>query len=94
MSAPKGAYVVTISPRGDVMGTAADFDASGYGGFTLEESQKIRARKRAHWDTVKRLCSALVTDCLDEYEVEQIWAAMVRKGWKEHVESIGWREAK
>ncbi len=94
MSAPKGVYVVTISPRGDVMGTAADFDASGYGGFTLEESQKIRARKRVQRDTVKRLCSALVTDCLDEYELERIWAAMARKGWKEHVESIGWREAK
>lgn len=94
MNAPKGVCVVTISPRGDVMGTGADFDATEYGGFTLEEAQAIRARKRAQCDTVKRLCSALVTDCLDEYEVERIWAAMARKGWKEHVESIGWREAK
>jgi hypothetical protein len=92
MSAPKGVYVVTISPGGYVMGTGADFDTLEYGGCTLEESQAIRARKRAQCDTVKRLCSALVTDCLDEYELVKIWDALARKGWKEHVGSIGWLE--
>ena len=82
---PPGVVAVFISD-GRVVAHAAEFNRSTYGGFTLRESQEVRARASLAHAVVRECCSRLISDNLGTYECEQLLA---RLPGKTHLIQIG-----
>ena len=69
---PKGIVAVWTDDGGRTTVSVSDFDLSGYGGFTLQRSQEIRAKRSLQIEIVKRYCSPAVSDVLESYDCERI----------------------
>lgn len=76
---PDGVIALLVGKDGHVWATAADFDLSGYGGFKLHESQRIRARQAMRREFVRRTCNPDVAGALDNYTVEKIVEEVCRR---------------
>jgi hypothetical protein len=92
MSDPQGVIAIMTSPDGDVVATATDFHRSGYGGFKLWESQKMRAKDQVKWATVRAYCSITVSNALSSYLMTQIADELCQKGHKITFHAIGYSE--
>lgn len=83
---PDGVTVIVLLDN-HAMGTESDFDRSGYGGFTLRESQERRARHGAWTGAIRSCCHPHVADALvgavRTQEISQLLRA--QSGWREHV---------
>lgn len=77
--APPGVVAVFMFPDGAELASVADFERSGYGGYTLLEAQTLRAKQAVKWKAVRALCHNDVPDSLDSYEVERIAESLIRK---------------
>lgn len=71
---PTGVVAVLLFPDGRSLCSASDFDTSGYGGFTLHESQEHRAKAAIAREVVGKLCSDDVVKALDTAECDLIIA--------------------
>lgn len=81
--APSGVIAIITFPDGHALANAADFDRSGYGGFTLLEAQTIRVKSAVKREAVRRLCHSDVPACLDSYEVERLVDSLIsKKGYR------------
>lgn len=88
---PKGIIAIVTDAQGEVIATAADFDRSGYGGFELWEAQRMRAERRAIFDTLNAYASPVLTGAIDAYRAEEIFRELRRKsGHRLTFRAIGW----
>ncbi len=92
VSEMEGVVAIFVCKLGHVIETCADFDKSGYGGFTLREAQKIRAKRGLIGKVVRAYCSPNLTDNIEEYTYERIFNDLVSNGAKVHFEYIGHKE--
>jgi hypothetical protein len=89
----KGVVVVITWPTGEVAVNAADFDRSGYGGYTMQEAQSYRARNAAKRKLFQDLCHPDVPKAMTEYDVDRLWTAMEKNGYKMTVIAVGHKES-
>lgn len=75
----KGVVAVFVSDHG-ATAVSADFDNSGYGGFSLKEAQEMRAKKSMVMAVVDMYCSPDFARAIDSYAAQEI----VRKLCAEH----------
>ena len=88
----KGVVAIFICKQGHVIETVADFDKSRSGGFNLQESQKMRAKRALIGKVVRAYCSPSLTDNIEEYTYQRIFEDLLNKGAKIHYEFIGHSE--
>jgi len=69
---PAGVVGVYVDREGRVIASVSDFDQSGYGGFTLLESQERRAKPKLERAVVDAYCSHVVFNALDAYDFTEI----------------------
>lgn len=86
----KGVVAVFIDKHGQVTAHAADFERAGYGGYSLRQSQEMRARKLLHSAVVRAYCASVVYEATSEYDRSGIVSNMVANGAKVHIINIGW----
>lgn len=84
-----GVLAIFTDPEGDVVASVSDFDRSGYGGFTLEEAQKLRATRALNDAVIRAYCSERILTCITDGGADQIVRAMERNGWRRTVLPIG-----
>ena len=75
----EGVIAIVIDERGDVVGTGANFERSGYGGFELWEAQLRRAKNAARRNFAVRYMSTIVANVLDDHDIEGIVDSLIRK---------------
>jgi hypothetical protein len=89
-----GVVGVFIAPNGRVVADYADFEQSGYGGFTLLEAQRIRCRRGLAREVIERFAGEPLAKAVDQYRAEEIVGNMVEKqGYQKHFIVIGHEEA-
>lgn len=89
----KGVVGVLIAPGGAVWAHAADFEAQGYGGFTLAAAQKIRVKRALAFALVRSAVAEPVLEGLRDHDCERLVDELLRKGWKRELIEIGHGEA-
>lgn len=87
---PRGVVAVFTDKHGDVIASVSDFDAQGYGGFTRQQSQEVRAKDRLAVAVVHSYCGAPVCEVLRDYDCQQIMRNMERNGAKVSIIPVGW----
>ena len=88
---PQGVLVIVHWPDGDVLASISDFDRSGYGGFTLFEAQRMRAKDAAKREAIRKLCHDDVAFSIDSYRASEIIADLInKKGYSLTVVPIGY----
>lgn len=87
---PSGVVGLFIAPDGHVVAEVTDFERAGYGGFSLEEAQKIRCRKALNREIISMFSSPALSDHVSEYYAEGIVREMIeRGGYRKHFVTIG-----
>lgn len=90
-----GVVVVLISPRGDAVATVSDFDRGGYGGFSLYQSQMIRAERALAYEMLRAFCNPIIAQVTQEYRAKEIMQEMCRNhGYKVTVIPVGHKDKK
>jgi hypothetical protein len=84
-----GWCAVMINPNGVVVTTYADFDRSGYGGFSLDEAQKFRARNIIKRRFVGDHLNGWLASKADEYFCDQFWRVAELAGYKLQLIPVG-----
>lgn len=74
--AAKGIVALFIGKDGRVITSVNDFSPGGYGGFSLPESQKIRAKRSLAYEVMRDLASPLICEAIDAYDAEKILNAL------------------
>ena len=67
-----GVVLVFIDEKGHAIAHAADFDRSGYGGYTLADSQSVRARRQLAINVVNAYASTQLARAVDAYDAERM----------------------
>lgn len=92
---PNGVVVIITDGAGREIANAADFDTSGYGGFTLTEAQSMRAERLALTAMVSATMggemSSAVISCGPHHLVELFRRLRDHSGWRMHKVVIGER---
>lgn len=83
----KGCVAVFIYKDGHVVASTSDFNRDGYGGCSLYESQRIRAKAALCREVMKAYCSEVVTAKLSQYQCEEIVGKL--DGKIEYIEVAG-----
>lgn len=78
MREPQGVVAVFVGPDGHQVAAVADFDQSGYGGFSLHEAQTLRIKDAIASEVARRFCSDDYIKHLDRYKRSEVINAMVR----------------
>ncbi len=89
----KGVVAVITNPDGDVVAEAADFDRAGYGGFTLQEAQAIRAKDGVRSRFAAGHLNGWLGRGMEGYFVDAFWRNAERAGYRLSVVPIGYDEA-
>lgn len=90
MSAPKGVVSVLMDKDGRVIASSSDFERHGYGGFSLEESQRRRSRGILAQDMVRELCGPIIRQVVTSYDATEMMDALCRHhGFTVAVVTIG-----
>lgn len=89
MTTPKGVVAIYTDPDGHVIASATDFNKTGMGGCTLQETQSYRAKAALAGNVVRAYCSTALTDALSNYLCQQILEALQEKGGKVTILPIG-----
>jgi hypothetical protein len=77
---PVGMVAIFADKQGRIIESVSDFDRSGYGGYTLQEGQKMRVQRRLAWAVIKAYCSEMILDGFDDGDAERIVQRLCRKG--------------
>jgi len=77
---PCGVVAILIGKDGRCIASASDFNQSGYGGFSLYDSQKMRAKRALAYEAMRALSSPAIYDVVDTYDYEKIMDAMCSRG--------------
>jgi len=86
--APAGVVAIYTDPDGIVIESVADFDRSGYGGFTLLQGQEMRARRELAYAVMRAYCSDRVWDALKDRATDML-SRLERGGGMVTLISIG-----
>ena len=90
---PKGIVCLITDKNGREMAAATDFDTSGYGGFTLQEAQTIRAKDAVYRKLIHNLCSADMANAIGSHYSQQIFQQMQHTaGYTLHTIKIGYED--
>lgn len=76
---PLGVAAVYVDQEGRIITSVSDFNCDGYGGCTLYESQRMRAKRKLAVAVVRAYCSDVVVNALEAYDCEQIVAKLKGK---------------
>lgn len=88
-----GVVGLFIAPNGHVVAEVTDFERAGYGGFTLEEAQRIRCKRALSREVVGRFAGEPLAKAIDQHRAEDITDNMVRdQGYRKHFISIGHKD--
>lgn len=79
-----GVIMILYNTEKTVVAQASDFERSGYGGFTLQESQKIRCKRAIARENVKKNCSTSLGDAISQNTAEDIMADVIKNGYILH----------
>lgn len=90
----QGVVAIFICKLGHVIATDADFDKGCFGGFSIQDSQRIRVKNRIVSKVVKAYCSPNLTDNISQYTFEKIFDDLINNGAKIHYEYVGYGEQK
>jgi hypothetical protein len=91
---PKGIVATFTDSTGHVVASVSDFDRSGYGGFTLQEAQRYRVRRKLAYAVLNAYCSPVIVKALSEYDCRAIIDKLTREsGFTETIIPIGYDEA-
>lgn len=71
------------------MATSTDFEKSGYGGFKLDEAQKIRCKEKLYREIVSVYSSPALAENIEHYTCQRIVDDLLKKDFKIHYEYIG-----
>lgn len=89
--APKGVIAIMTSPDGRVVASESDFDPSSAAGFQNWQRQRSRARAKANRATVDAYCSPVITEVLDQHDIDGICDDLCRKkGYRLTLKAIGY----
>lgn len=69
---PKGVVAVLTGPDGSAYSSLSDFDASGYGGFTLREAQELRLKHAIARDLVNGCCAGFIAKAMDAMDCDRV----------------------
>jgi hypothetical protein len=89
----KGVLALAHWPDGEVLATYSDFSFSGYGGYSLFEAQRMRARVFVMRAAIAALCHNDVAACMETYHVDALFSELVqKKGYAITIIPIGYDE--
>lgn len=74
-----GVVLVFIDEDGNAIAHAADFNSTGYGGFTLQEAQRIRTKRKLAINVCNAYSSPQFTRGIQDYDAEQIMQRLIDK---------------
>lgn len=87
---PRGVIALLVGKDGRVIANASDFNTGGYGGFTLQEAQKLRVKRNLAHEVMRALSSPLICEAIETYDAEKIMNAMCsRCGCRVETVSVG-----
>lgn len=87
---PQGVVGVLTDDRGMVWASVSDFDRSGYGGFSLAESQRVRVKDALAREFVHKACADVVLKALETYDCRRIVDKLIAsQGFKQHLVEVG-----
>jgi hypothetical protein len=72
MTDVNGVVMLVISKSGTVLASVSDFDTSGYGGFTLEEAQTIRANRALAYEYLRAVAHPHLAEAVRPMDAERI----------------------
>jgi hypothetical protein len=78
MADPKGMIGILTDETGHVVAAEADFDHSGYGGFTTAQAQKVRLKQAVAFAMIRAYCSPVVVKAMTGYRVEEVMEELCR----------------
>lgn len=78
---PAGVIGIALYPNGHELASVSDFNLSGYGGFTLHESQEQRVKDKLAREVIRAMCADAVYEVIENCDCRKIWNALVRKGY-------------
>jgi hypothetical protein len=76
---PPGCVGIYTDKEGRVIASVSDFKEATYGGFSLYEGQKVRAKRALAHAVVDAYCSSIVAEALDGYECERLVGSLPGK---------------
>lgn len=87
---PKGVVAVFVGPDGRCVASVSDFDYSGYGGFSLQQSQEVRVQDAIARKVANALCSSDFTRHMETHDMKRVMRQMIdRDGYKLHIIPVG-----
>lgn len=90
MPSPSGVVALFINKAGQVLANVSDFNTSGYGGFSLRQSQEMRVKRSLAYEVLNKLSSPLICEAVDHYDAEKIMNNMCsRCGCRLEIIAIG-----
>lgn len=90
MPTPPGVVALFIGKDGRVLANASDFNSGGYGGFSLQQAQEMRAKRALSREVLSALSSPLVCEAIEAYDAEKIMNAMCsRCGCRVEIIAVG-----
>jgi len=81
MSRP-GVVLILMDAEGRYLVAAHDFNDGYPGGFTLEEAQRMRARRKLAIEFLRAYSSPTLLGLIDQYAADRIVDELLRKGGK------------
>lgn len=82
---PSGVIIMCIDASGREIATVHDFDRSGYGGFTLQRSQEIRAKDRLATAVIDAYANPIIARCMSNWHRDELLKSMCRDhGYRLH----------
>lgn len=88
----QGVVTIFICKKGHIIATEACFDDACFGGFSKQDSQRIRSKNRIVSKVVKAYCSPNLTENISEYTYERIFDDLINNGAKLHHEYVGYKD--
>jgi hypothetical protein len=89
-STPKGVVAILADQTGNVVGTAANFDPSGYGGFSVYESQRERAGNELAQKFLRDYCGEDIAVVLATRAVQIVRDLCQKRGFKLTLVKVGY----
>ncbi|MBP0492125.1 hypothetical protein [Roseomonas indoligenes] len=79
---PKGVLLVLLDDSRRVIASVSDFDTSTYGGFTLQQGQRMRAKDALAREAAHRLCNSTFAAALSTRDIQSAIDKLCRaQGW-------------
>ena len=72
----RGVVALFLGKDGRVIASVTDFSTGGYGGFSLHEAQKLRAKRSLAHEVIRVLSSPLICEAIETYDAEKIMGTM------------------